>query len=480
MRFEFSPAELIARLESVGLAPGWVNLSNQMDLGQLKCLNLCTDTRKIQQGDLFVTLKGDHFNGNDFVAQALEKGAIAALVDEYRDTYQTLNAPVIQCRDGLQALAQIALWQREAFNGPLISITGSAGKTSTKQLMASVLAEQFDTWMTQGNLNNHIGVPLTLLAMAPQHQAAVVESGASGAGEIAATVSLAQPTVGIITNAAAAHLEGFGSLQGVVETKGELIDYVQPGGTVVLNADDAAFVQWQARAARRDIQVLCFGIEQSADVYATEISTSLGASEFVLNAAGAAVSATCAQAPFRLRVRLPLSGQHNIMNALAVTAAALAVGMIPEKIVSGLEKALAVSGRLETLAGWSGQKIINDSYNANPASFRAAIDVISHASEAWLVTGDMGELGNEAHNAHMEVGQYARTQGVRVLASTGPLSRSTVEAFGQQGYWFEDQASLVEFIKKEAPDQAVILVKGSRSAAMDKVVQALTVHSGDN
>lgn len=456
MLFEFSLAQLGNRL-AVPVDPA---------VASVQCCGVSTDTRRIKAGDLYVALKGDRFNGNRFVAEALAAGAVAAVIDEDVDLEpQQLNR-CLRVNSGLLALGQLAGWQREAFHGPLVAITGSAGKTTTKQLMTSVLAQQFNTWMTQGNLNNHIGAPLTLLALQPCHGAAVVELGASGAGEIGYTAQWAKPQVGIITNAAGAHLEGFGSLQTVIETKGELIDFVADDGCVILNADDAALPQWRQRAGLR--RVLTFGIDHPADVRASAIESTLEGSRFTLQLGAEA-----------LPVHVHLPGRHNVRNALAVAAAAWSLGMASSLIVAGLENASAVKGRLQPLSGVRGINILDDSYNANPASLHAAIDVISLAPDSWLVLGDMAELGDGAEQAHRDAGLYARQQGVAVLVATGPLSRFAVDAFGSDGHWFATREDVAKYIQQQAPDHALVLVKGSRSAGMDEVVRALQLVSGE-
>lgn len=415
-----------------------------------------TDTRTIHPGDVYIALKGEHFNGNLFVGQAFEAGAGLAIVDEP----VAGSGPCVQVNDGLLALGQIAGWQRDCFDGAVLAVTGSSGKTSVKQLLAHVMSSVAETWMTPGNFNNHIGVPLTLLGLEARHRVAVVEQGASGLGEIAYTGQWVNPDVGIITNASASHLEGFGSLEGIVQTKGEMIDAVKPEGWVILNRDDAAFDVWAVRAESRRIR--SFGLSRSADVYATDIVSDVLGSRFDVHVADHILS-----------VSLPLPGLHNVRNALAVMAAATAAGLTPAQVVPALESACTVPGRMSQSAGRGGQRILDDSYNANPASLKAAIDVISVAPCSWLVIGDMGELGQEAEQAHSDIGRYAREQGLSALVATGQLSRNAVEAFGDGGRWFDDKSSLVEYINTHAPRQATVLVKGSRSAGMDTVVRAL-------
>ena len=429
----------------------------------IRFTGISTDTRNIQTGDLYIALKGERFNGNLFARQALSAGAIAAMVDKSVELDEA-EGPVIQVESGLKALGILSGWQRDRFNGKVLAVTGSCGKTSVKQLLAHVLGNRFDTWMTQGNLNNHIGVPLTLLALESHHQAAVIEQGASGAGEIAYTGQWVKPDIGIITNASASHLSGFGSLETIVATKGEMIEEVAPEGWVILNSDDPAFDVWMQRAAGRNVKT--FGLSENADVRASDIQVAIDSSTFNLH-----VDSEIRQ------VNLPLAGVHNIRNALAVAAAALLAGMTLDQVVSGMASAQPVAGRMLAKAGIRDLRLLDDSYNANPASLQAAIDVITVASDSWLVIGDMAELGEEADKAHAQIGQYAKQKGVATLLATGPLAKHAVAAFGESGaVWFKERQALVDYITENAPDGTLVLVKGSRSAGMDQVVRALQSH----
>lgn len=432
------------------------------EAGSRLCRGVSTDTRNIKPGDLYIALKGERFNGNLFANQALAQGAVAAIVDEEvaADSI-TSDGVVLRVDDALLALGQIAGWQRQRFSGTVLAVTGSCGKTSVKQLLAHVLGESVDVWMTPGNLNNHIGVPLTLLGLESNHDMAVIEQGASGAGEIAYTGQWVTPEIGIITNASESHLSGFGSLATIVETKGEIIDSVSPDGSVVLNRDDPAFDIWKQRVGGR--KLITFGLNPNADVVAIDIEVTLQGSRFVLVIDDRKLTAS-----------LPLPGLHNVCNALAVIAAATAAGLSPETIVSALATASSVSGRMAEKNGVRGMVLLDDSYNANPASLRAAIDVITVAPDAWLAIGDMAELGEDAEIAHADIGRYAQQKGVSVLLATGPLSFHAVDAFGSSGaHWFEDHAALVAFVNQNAPDGTLLLIKGSRSAGMDTVVRAL-------
>ncbi|CCU71236.1 UDP-N-acetylmuramoyl-tripeptide--D-alanyl-D-alanine ligase [Thalassolituus oleivorans] len=428
----------------------------QPEFADVLISSVSTDTRSLIDGALYIPLSGDNFNGHHFIAQAENEGAIAALTSEDVAT----SLPLIRVDNTLLALGRIAGWQRDQFSGLVIAVTGSAGKTSVKQLTASILTQTFNTWMTQGNLNNHIGAPLTLLALKPEHEAAMIELGASGLGEIAYTAQFVKPLVGIITNAVPAHIEGFGSLQGIVETKGELLDFIQPNGTAVLNADDANLAQWQQRAAH--LQQLAFGFSELADVRATNIRCSLEGSEFDVLCDGQTVA-----------IKLPLLGEHNVRNALAVIAATHAAGLSWDHIVKGLQASVTVKGRLQPCRGAAGQLILNDAYNANPTAFKAAIDVLKGTENSWVVMGDMGELGSDEIAAHTDVGTYAKTSGIEHFVATGPLSRNAATAFGESAHWFEDKPALIRFLQQHTQKQDVLLIKGSRYTGMDQVVAAL-------
>lgn len=421
---------------------------------------LSKDTRTLQAGDLYLALSGENFDGHAFLAKAFEQKAAAALVEKVQ---ADCALPQLKVTDTLLALGQLAAFNRDQFTGPVVAVTGSAGKTTVKQLMASVLAQEFNTLVTEGNLNNHIGAPLTLLEINKEHRAAMIELGASAEGEIAYTAQWVKPRVGIITNATAAHIAGFGSLQNIVQTKGELLDFIQSNGTAVLNADDEFFPQWQARALKNfGVEIISFGLSEQADVRAQNIQSDLSGSEFEL----------CYQDKVE-NVHLSLLGEHNVSNALAVAAAAFALGINAEKIVAGLQAVCCVAGRLQWLEGSNGQKILNDAYNANPASIKAAIKVLKNAEKNWLVLGDMAELGINELAEHEAIGHFARQQGVQHLLATGRLGKKTTEAFGEGAHWFETKQELVRYLQHNTQANDVILVKGSRSAGMEDVVTGL-------
>lgn len=418
------------------------------------------DTRSLQAGELYIALTGEQFDGHQFTAQAQEAGAVAAIVERLNEQ---CSLPQIVVSNSVQALAALAADNRQQFTGPVVAITGSAGKTTTKQLTHAVLSQKFNTLMTQGNLNNHIGAPLTALSLTTQHQAAVVELGASAVGEIAANARWLQPQVAIITNASAAHLEGFGSLNNIVKTKGELLDYIASGGVAVLNTDDENFPAWYKRAMKQTQgRLLLFGFSDLADVRASSGECSLQGCRFELAYRGQ-----------HRWVQLPLLGEHNISNALAAAAAGLALNLSLDQIVTGLESVAPVSGRLQSVQGTQGQTILNDAYNANPASVKAAIDVLATAKSTWLVLGDMAELGRTETQAHQQVGEYAKAAGIQHLLATGPLSKKTVAAFGEGAQWFATRELLADFLQQHSASGDVILVKGSRSSGMEKIVEQL-------
>jgi UDP-N-acetylmuramoyl-tripeptide--D-alanyl-D-alanine ligase len=475
MMASFSLTELAQALSAVIKQSAVIkNADTQADEIQAQRIN--TDTRTIQQGDVFLALRGDNFDGHNYLKQAQTNGAIAAIVDVQYVADQTLlnsSLPLLVVTDTLLALGQASLWNRQKFTGPLIAITGSAGKTSVKSMASHMMQLLGDCWATQGNFNNHIGAPLTLLGLEPQHKAAVIELGASGAGEIAYTAQFAKPDVVILTNVSSAHLEGFGSIEIIMRTKGEIIDALAGNGCAILNADDIFYTDWVLRAGTR--KVLSFGIENYADVMAKNIICDERGSRFdvVYQQQGVACE-------------VPLLGQHNVLNALSAIAAGLALGLELEKIVLQFKTLPMVDGRLQWVDGEGQIRILNDSYNASPASVKVAIDVLALWQEkAWLVLGDMAELGDDSAAIHAEIGEYAQQKGIANFVATGTACRDAIAAFKQtlasqetanrRAHWFEKQSELLSYINEHKQPDQVFLVKGSRSAGMDKVVTALSL-----
>jgi len=426
-------------------------------------LRVCTDTRTLQAGDLFIALRGPNFDGHKFIAQAKAAGAAAAVVE----TPQEVDLPQWQVSDSRIALGQIARLNRERFTGPVVAVTGSGGKTTVKEMLASVLSQQGSVLATRGNLNNDIGAPLTLLELADTHQLAVIELGASAEGEIAYTVALTKPDVAILNNAMGAHLEGFGSLQGVVRAKGEIFSTLTEDGCAIINADDANAAYWlkQTDGQRR----LTFGVENAqADINADALAMQEnGCYRFSLNHGGDQVDVT-----------LPVMGRHMVANATAVAAACRAQGVPMAQIASGLEAFKPVPGRMCPLTTERGCQVIDDCYNANPDAVKAAIDVLAALpGKRMLVLGDMGELGEDEALLHAEVGAYAAEQGIEQLLVKGELSAHTVKGYqtagGQQAQLFENHEQLIAHLVPLCDAGCRVLVKGSRSAAMEKVVTAL-------
>ncbi len=419
-----------------------------------------TDTRTLRRGDLFIALRGARFDGHDFLTQAAQSAC--GIVVQQPD--KSIALPQWVVPDTLVALGQLASLGREQFSGPVIAITGSSGKTSVKEMVAAILNDCGPTLATRGNLNNHIGVPLTLLRLEAQHRYAVIEMGASAAGEIAYACGIARPTVALVNNVMPAHVEGFGSLAGVARAKGEIYRGLSAEGTAVLNLDEPWVSEWQATLPC--VNTLTFSVaSDEADLRVAEVTfDSKGCAAFTLLTASGSV-------PVKLRI----SGRHNLANALAASACALAAGASLENISAGLQQVMPVHGRMEFKSGSSGARIIDDSYNANPGSVCAAIDTLAEfAGERLLVLGDMAELGAGAAQMHRDVGAYAREKGIDRLLAVGPWSLHTVAGFGANGTHFSDKAALIKTLVAALGTDATVLIKGSRSAGMEEVVQAIT------
>ena len=426
-----------------------------------------TDSRTMVAGDLFVALRGESFDAHLFLKQAADKAI--GLVVQYPD--KQLDVPQWVVPDTILALGQLAALARQQFDGPLVALTGSSGKTTVKEMLASIFGCVAPVLATKGNLNNHIGVPKTLLALEAEHRFAVLELGASAPGEIAYLASLVKPTIALVTNVLPAHVEGFGSLAGVAAAKGEIYRSLDASGVAVLNLDEPWSEQWQK--ALPCLETVTFSIDQSeADVYASDIRLDVEAcAGFNLHINGDKLAA---QISTELPVQLHIPGRHNVNNAVAAAACAVAAGLEITTIAAGLESVAAVAGRMEYKPGIKQSRVIDDSYNANPGSVKAAIDVLAGLQgRRILVLGDMAELGAEADKLHRDVGEYARQQGIDVLMASGELCAYAVESFGARGHLFNDKAALVERLVTELRAGVTVLVKGSRSAAMDEVVEQI-------
>jgi UDP-N-acetylmuramoyl-tripeptide--D-alanyl-D-alanine ligase len=417
------------------------------------------DTRHLARGSLFVAIRGPHFDGNDFVVDAYEKGAAGALVSRVAE----VPLAQVRVRDTRRALGGMAAAWRCSFRLPVVAVTGSNGKTTVKELIAGILRVRRHVCVTQGNLNNDIGLPLTLMELDAGHEALVVELGANHAGEIDYLSGLARPTIGVITNASASHLAGFGSLAGVAAAKGELLDHLPRAGTAVLNADDAFCSEWRARA--RAQSVFTYGFAASADCTVVgQPAFEAGAARFRMRLAGGET----------VDVALPLLGRHNVANALAAAAAAEAAGTSPEDIVLGLARARAVHGRMQSVRLGSVAALIDDTYNANPASVRSALDYLSGLpGKRVLVLGEMAELGAEAAALHRQIGEYARDR-CDVLIGVGALARHSAEGFGAKALSVADVAAALRAVEPLVSSETTILVKGSRVAGLDRLVRLLS------
>jgi len=412
-----------------------------------------TDSRTLAADELFVALSGPNFDGHAFAAQAAAVGAAGAIVARRLE----LALPQIVVEETRLALGRLAHAWRARFAPPLIGVTGSNGKTTTKQMLASIMAEVGSCLATRGNLNNDVGLPLTLLDLDATHRSAVIEMGANHRGEIAYLAGIAAPTVGLVTNAGPAHLEGFGGLDGVAAGKGELFEALPADGVAVINADDHYADHWRRIAGTR--RVVTFGFADGADF------RGLGEGGDRLE---------CATPFGRLALRMPVPGRHNRRNALAAMAAASAAGARAEHLVQGIERCQVPGGRLALVAGTGGVELCDDTYNANPASMRAALDWARDLARPFVfVMGDMGELGAGAPALHAEVGAYARDAGARRLFGIGPLTRHAVAGFGAGASHHADLDELLAALRAELVPGLVVLVKGSRSARMERVVDAL-------
>ncbi|MEE1868133.1 UDP-N-acetylmuramoyl-tripeptide--D-alanyl-D-alanine ligase [Pseudomonas auratipiscis] len=423
------------------------------------------DSRAIVAGQLFVALAGPRFDGHDYLNEVQAKGAVAALVEREVPGSSLPQLLVADCR---LALGQLGALNRSAFDKPVAAITGSSGKTTVKEMLASILRTRGPVLATRGNLNNDLGAPLTLLEIAAEHTAAVIELGASRIGEIAYTVGLTKPQVALINNAGTAHVGEFGGPEKIVEAKGEILEGLGQDGVAVLNLDDKAFGIWKQRTGNR--RVLSFALNNaSADFHAANLAQDeRGCPSFDLHSPlGVA------------RVQLNLLGTHNVANALAAAAAAHAFGLTLNGIVQGLSSVQTVKGRTVVQMAANGVRVIDDTYNANPTSMCAAVDILAGFSgRTVLVLGDIGELGQWAEEGHRQVGEYAKDK-VSALYAVGLNMAHAVAAFGTDARHFATQADLIDAVRAEQATNTTILIKGSRSAAMENVVVALCGSSGE-
>ncbi len=418
---------------------------------------VCIDSRHVVPGHLFVAIRGERFDGRQFIADAIQRGAVAVICSE---PFLDIDVPQLVVDDTVEALAKIATAYRQKMTCRVIALTGSNGKTSVKEMISAILPKP--SYATPGNLNNHIGVPLSVLQLTNEHRYAVFELGANHSGEIAHTVAIVKPDVTLINNIAPAHIEGFGSIDGVAKAKGEIHDGLALNGIAVINDDDDYHHFWDASLTQKNIKR--FSAQHSADVYATDITfDAAGCAQFVL------VLPTG-----RASVALNVAGMHNVRNALAAAACTYALDIPLSDIVSGLSHFAGVSGRMTFLQGKNNALVIDDTYNANLRSSLTALDVLAkRQGRRIFVFGDMGELGDWSKLHHEEVGEAARKHGVEVLMTCGIQSEFATKAYGSGATHYSTQEALVQELLGQLDADTTVLVKGSRSSQMEKIVEQL-------
>jgi UDP-N-acetylmuramoyl-tripeptide--D-alanyl-D-alanine ligase len=427
---------------------------------------VCTDTRKLSPGELFFALRGERFDAHDFLGQAAAAGA-AGLVVSRVPAGLPGDVPVLLVADTLAALQKLARFNRERCPVPLVAVTGSAGKTTVKDMIAAVLESGFPTLKTKGNLNNEIGVPLTLLELDDRHRAAVVEMAMRGPGEIDALCRIALPTAGVVTSVGEAHAERLGSVENIARAKGELLDHIGENGFAFLNAHSPYLREQAARCRGR---VFFFGLSSGADVRAAGIRPAGRATQFTVELPGE-----------RFAVTLPLPGEHNVLNALAAAGVGWALGLDAAGIKSGLER-VSLTGMRTEITEWAGITVINDAYNASPASVRAALGVLAQVAggrRKIAVLGNMLELGEFARSGHYGVGEAVRAAGVDFLVTVGELARGIAEGAREKGFSAgrirecADREEAAAVLRELLAPGDVLLVKGSRGMQMEKIIETL-------
>ena len=422
-----------------------------------------TDSRSVAAGELFIALRGENFDGHQFVAAAGERGAVAAVVAaDAAESLAGVGLPLLVVADTRLALGALAASWRSRFSLPLIAVTGSNGKTTTKEMIASILKAAFgdEVLATPGNFNNDIGLPLTLLKLKSSHRAAIIEMGMNHPGEIAYLARIARPTVAVVTNAQRAHLAGMGSLESIAAEKGSLFEALDASATAVFSADDRWAELWRAQSAH--CQVLNFSFERAAPVSGSCQVRGLE-NHLNLSLAGETIA-----------VELAMPGAHNARNALSAAAVAVAAGIAPAAVRSGLNAFRGIKGRLQSRPGLNGSTLLDDTYNANPDSVRAGIDVLAATvGKTVMVLGDMGEIGEMTAQFHDEIGGYAKSQGVDRLFAFGESSALAALNFGAGGQHFKKIEALIEALSSELTPGTTVLVKGSRFMRMERVANAI-------
>jgi len=413
------------------------------------------DSRNNCKDQLFVALKGERFDAHDFIAQAEQQGASAAIIEKPVDT----KLPCVLVNNSHQALSDLSAWWRSQFDAPVIGITGSVGKTSVKEMLRYIFKQTGRGLCTAGNLNNEIGVPLTLLRFRPEDNYAIIEMGMNHAGEIFRLTKITQPTIALVNNAAAAHLQDLGSVEAVAKAKGEIFSGLGQDGVAVINQDDAYASLWKKLAGDR--KIITFGLDPAADVSANYSSAE----------SGLVINLKTAQQDFDLSLKL--QGKHSVMNVLAAVAVAQAAAIPAESISNGLADYRPLSGRM-SLSTIAGLTLIDDSYNANPASMQAAISVLAEFDDTTLIVGDMAELGEFCESAHRQLGAWAGTAGIQRLFAVGQYAELVVSEFNGAAQCFAEQGQLIEFLITNPIQSGAVLVKGSRSAEMENIVKLIT------
>ena len=436
-------------------------VSADMPIVDVTVTGAVIDSRKVTPGDLFIAFKGEHVDGHEYIAKARESGAVAALVSEYQDD----ELPQIKVDDVRVAFGQIArAWLAEC-KAKVVAITGSNGKTSLKEMVKAILADVGTVSATQGNLNNDLGVPLTVCRIDKNDDYAVIEMGTNHPGEIAYLMSIVSPDVSVINNIAAAHLEGLGSEEGIAREKGSIYEGLKQNGVAVVNADMPYDSIWQPLIADR--KTIRFALQNNADIYAEYIQPEPASSHFLVHIDGV-----------NHHMTLPLPGLHNVSNALAAIAVSVALDIPVDAMVRGLNKIQAVPHRLQMRKGLSESRLIDDTYNANPGSYLRALETLAGFQEPrWLVLGDFGELGDEADAIHQTMGLQAKSAGVTTLFTVGEKSQLAAAAFGDNAIHFEDVQTLQQLLQNTLTADVTCLIKGSRFMQLDKLADALVAEA---
>ena len=427
--------------------------------GDVLLSSVAIDTRRCLKGSVYFAISGESFDGHQFVVDAVEKGAVAVVVEHDCG----VDVPQLIVRNTRQTLADIAqLWRRQ-YSVQLVALTGSNGKTTVKEMIASILSQEGSVLATKGNLNNDIGVPLTLFSLREEHQFAVVELGANAPGEIAGLAAIAEPQVVVVNNVGPAHLEGFGSLQGVANSKGEIYEHLREDGLALINADEFAATEWAKRVLQGRVVQFSAQNRTGAEIQGQLLE------DQVLRVSYQDESRD---------IKISLLGQHNMRNALTAVSVALVMGVSWGSIVTGLEKVKPVTGRLVEYDA-AGVRVIDDSYNANPGSVEAALSLLAnYQSSRWFVLGTMAELGAQAEEMHAKAGRQAAALGIDRFACVGEHAVAARRGFGPKGLAFEKHDELAAQLMAAVKPGDTVLVKGSRSAGMERVVQHLIENLG--